>query len=52
MILVDTSVIVAWLDKTHPQHQECVVAIERCASPAAGGECGDLRRTGGGRTHT
>jgi predicted nucleic acid-binding protein len=23
MILVDTSVIVAWLDRDHPQHQEC-----------------------------
>jgi predicted nucleic acid-binding protein len=31
MILVDTSVIVAWLDKTHSQHQECVAAIERWA---------------------
>jgi len=31
MILVDTSVIVAWLDKTHPQHRECVAAIERWA---------------------
>jgi predicted nucleic acid-binding protein len=31
MILVDTSVIVAWLDKTHPQHRKCVAAIERWA---------------------
>ena len=31
MILVDTSVIVAWLDKTHPQHQACLKAIEHWA---------------------
>jgi len=31
MILVDTSVIVAWLDGTHPQHRECVNAIEHWA---------------------
>ena len=28
MILVDTSVIVAWLDKNHPHHRACVKAIE------------------------
>jgi predicted nucleic acid-binding protein len=28
MILVDTSVIVAWLDKTHPNHRACLTAIE------------------------
>jgi predicted nucleic acid-binding protein len=27
MILVDTSVIVAWLDSTHKHHQECWTAI-------------------------
>ncbi|HKI68368.1 MAG TPA: PIN domain-containing protein [Verrucomicrobiae bacterium] len=31
MILVDTSVIVAWLDRNHPQHRPCVKAIERWA---------------------
>ena len=31
MILVDTSVIVAWLDKSHPQHQACLKAIEHWA---------------------
>jgi predicted nucleic acid-binding protein len=29
--LVDTSVIVAWLDKNHPQHHTCVKAIEHWA---------------------
>jgi hypothetical protein len=28
VILVDTSVIVAWLDKTHPHHRACARAIE------------------------
>ena len=32
MILVDTSIIVAWLDPTHPQHQTCSQALERCAA--------------------
>jgi predicted nucleic acid-binding protein len=27
MILVDTSVIVAWLDSTHKHHQECWTAV-------------------------
>ena len=27
MILVDTSVIVAWLDKSHPHHHACVNAL-------------------------
>jgi predicted nucleic acid-binding protein len=31
MILVDTSVIVAWLDSTHPQHRACLNAIEHWA---------------------
>ncbi|MDE3066108.1 MAG: PIN domain-containing protein [Verrucomicrobiota bacterium] len=31
MILVDTSVVVAWLDKNHPQHRASVAAIERWA---------------------
>jgi predicted nucleic acid-binding protein len=31
MILVDTSVIVAWLDKTHPHHRASVKAIEKWA---------------------
>ena len=32
MILVDTSVIVAWLDKNHPHHHACVKAIEHWAA--------------------
>ena len=28
MILVDTSVIVAWMDGQHPAHRDCVAAIE------------------------
>ena len=31
MILVDTSVIVAWLDKNHPHHRQCTKAIEHWA---------------------
>ena len=31
MILVDTSVIVAWLDKSHPQHRASLAAIEHWA---------------------
>jgi predicted nucleic acid-binding protein len=31
MILVDTSVIVAWLDKNHPHHDACLEAIEHYA---------------------
>lgn len=31
MILVDTSVIVAWLDPQHPQHRPCLKAIEHWA---------------------
>ena len=31
MILVDTSVLVAWLDKNHPQHRACLKAIEHWA---------------------
>jgi predicted nucleic acid-binding protein len=31
VILVDTSVIVAWLDNNHPQHRDCVKAIEQWA---------------------
>jgi predicted nucleic acid-binding protein len=31
MILVDTSVIVAWLDRTHEYHSECWRAIFDCA---------------------
>ena len=29
MILVDTSVIVAWMDGQHPSHRDCVAAIEK-----------------------
>ena len=29
MILVDTSVIVAWLDQHHPAHEDCAAAIEK-----------------------
>jgi predicted nucleic acid-binding protein len=31
VILVDTSVIVAWLDPNHPRHQQCWVAIRHWA---------------------
>ena len=31
MILVDTSVIVAWLDKNHPHHLASLAAIEHWA---------------------
>jgi predicted nucleic acid-binding protein len=31
MILVDTSVIVAWLDRTHEDHQGCAKALEHWA---------------------
>ena len=31
MILVDTSVIVAWLDQNHPQHPACAKIIEHWA---------------------
>lgn len=29
MILVDTSVLVVWLDPTHPEHEPCSEALER-----------------------
>ncbi len=29
MILVDTSVIIAWLDNTHEAHEDCVAAIKK-----------------------
>ena len=52
MILVDTSVIVAWLDRNHPHHRACVKAIEHWAlrdrlavSPVTYGEL-----AAGGRT--
>jgi hypothetical protein len=32
MILVDTSVIVAWLDPTHPDHQKCSRALDGCGA--------------------
>ncbi len=31
MILVDTSVIVAWLDRFHPQHERCTRALKKWA---------------------
>jgi predicted nucleic acid-binding protein len=31
MILVDTSVIVAWLDSNHDEHANCVQALADCA---------------------
>jgi len=31
MILVDTSVIVAWLDPEHPDHLTCSHALENCS---------------------
>lgn len=35
MILVDTSVIVAWLDGNHPHHRACVNALEYWAQREA-----------------
>jgi predicted nucleic acid-binding protein len=35
MILVDTSVIVAWLDPTHPNHRQCWRAIRHWAGQDA-----------------
>src|SRR6185437_14406288 len=32
MILVDTSVIVAWLDSGHPEHLICSNALEQCSA--------------------
>ena len=32
MILVDTSVIVAWLDPNHPDHLTCSQALENCSA--------------------
>jgi predicted nucleic acid-binding protein len=32
MILVDTSVIVAWLDKSHDQHDACTAALDHWAT--------------------
>jgi len=32
MILVDTSVIVAWLDRSHPQHRRCWAALRASAA--------------------
>jgi predicted nucleic acid-binding protein len=52
VILVDTSVIVAWLDRSHPQHRACVTALEAWArrGPLAVScvTCGEL--AAGGRT--
>jgi hypothetical protein len=52
VILVDTSVIVAWLDRSHPQHQACLAALEGWArrGPLAVScvTCGEL--AAGGRT--
>jgi predicted nucleic acid-binding protein len=52
MILVDTSVIVAWLDRSHPQHRACLAALESWArrGPLAVSSvtCGEL--AAGGRT--
>jgi predicted nucleic acid-binding protein len=52
VILVDTSVIVAWLDKNHPQHRHCLAAIERWARrdrlAVSCVTCGEL--AAGGRT--
>jgi hypothetical protein len=52
MILVDTSVIVAWLDRSHPQHRACLAALESWAQrgPLAVSSvtCGEL--AAGGRT--
>jgi predicted nucleic acid-binding protein len=32
MILVDTSVIVAWLDTNHPEHEVCARALLNCSA--------------------
>jgi predicted nucleic acid-binding protein len=32
MILVDTSIIVAWLDPAHPDHERCARALDNCAA--------------------
>jgi predicted nucleic acid-binding protein len=32
MILVDTSVLVAWLDPTHPDHRACSRALDACSA--------------------
>ena len=32
MILVDTSVLVAWLDPTHPDHKRCSRALDNCGA--------------------
>jgi predicted nucleic acid-binding protein len=32
MILVDTSVIVAWLDSGHPDHKACSTALDNCSA--------------------
>ncbi len=32
MILVDTSIIVAWLDPGHPDHLACSQALDRCSA--------------------
>lgn len=52
MILVDTSVIVAWLDRNHPQHRACLAAIEAWAQrdqlAVSCVSCGEL--AAGGRT--
>lgn len=32
MILVDTSVLVAWLDPEHPHHRSCTRALEECGA--------------------
>src|SRR5258707_14077429 len=31
MILVDTSILVAWLDPSHPEHRMCTQALNRCS---------------------
>ena len=32
MILVDTSIIVGWLDPGHPEHLDCSEALDRCSA--------------------
>jgi predicted nucleic acid-binding protein len=48
MILVDTSVIVAWMDPTHRHHQECWAAIRHWAR-FVGDQFHNLRGVSGGR---
>lgn len=50
MILVDTSVIVAWLDPSHPEHAPCRQALENCsAGDELAGSCVTFAELAAGR---